>query len=134
MNDIEKDDLIHVIESLRLDMIKTGLIHGLTSKKAIQISKKLDHHIVQYQTMYMKADNKKLNWADEGHYLPIYSKLIIIPFTIAFTICKSFPSLILWIYYNIIFLIFYIITILLHRIISGTTWDNHYYQLECLIP
>lgn len=61
INHIEKDDLIHVIEALRLDMIKTGLIHGLTSKEAVHLSKKLDHFIVQYQTMYTKAENKKLH-------------------------------------------------------------------------
>ncbi|WP_077214366.1 aspartyl-phosphate phosphatase Spo0E family protein [Bacillus dakarensis] len=54
----EKDDLIKMIEALRLDMIKIGLVHGLSSKKVIQLSEQLDYYIVQYQTLHIKNDNK----------------------------------------------------------------------------
>lgn len=39
------------IETLRQEMIQSGLNEGLTSKRTIEISNKLDDYIVKYQQM-----------------------------------------------------------------------------------
>jgi hypothetical protein len=39
------------IESLRKEMIRIGIQEGLTSKRTVQISQKLDKYISKYQKM-----------------------------------------------------------------------------------
>jgi hypothetical protein len=46
---VEKSNYIQIIELLRQEMIETGLKEGLTSKKTIQLSQKLDRYITKYQ-------------------------------------------------------------------------------------
>ncbi|PAE36665.1 aspartyl-phosphate phosphatase Spo0E family protein [Bacillus sp. 7884-1] len=47
----EQRDLIRIIELLRREMIQTGIKEGLTSKKPIEISRKLDVYIAKYQAI-----------------------------------------------------------------------------------
>jgi hypothetical protein len=49
LNSVEKRELKNVIESLRQEMIQTGLKEGLSSKKTVALSHKLDEYIVKYQ-------------------------------------------------------------------------------------
>lgn len=46
---VEKSNLIQIIQLLRQEMIETGLKEGLTSKKTIELSQKLDRYITRYQ-------------------------------------------------------------------------------------
>ncbi|WHZ00472.1 aspartyl-phosphate phosphatase Spo0E family protein [Neobacillus sp. YX16] len=48
----EQSELIRIIESLRREMIQTGMKEGLTSKNTIKISRKLDEYIVKYQATH----------------------------------------------------------------------------------
>ena len=48
---VEKCNLIQIIQLLRQEMIETGLKEGLTSKKTIELSQKLDRHITRYQVL-----------------------------------------------------------------------------------
>ena len=49
---VEKSNLIQIIQLLRQEMIETGLKEGLTSKRTIELSQKLDGYITRYQ-VYM---------------------------------------------------------------------------------
>jgi hypothetical protein len=46
---VKKSNLIQIIELLRQEMTETGLKEGLTSKKTIELSQKLDGYITKYQ-------------------------------------------------------------------------------------
>jgi hypothetical protein len=48
-NTVKKNDLTIMIKSLRQEMIQTGLKEGLTHKKTIELSQKLDEYIARYQ-------------------------------------------------------------------------------------
>ncbi|WP_084820235.1 aspartyl-phosphate phosphatase Spo0E family protein [Mesobacillus campisalis] len=48
-NSVEKSNLVQSIQLLRQEMIETGLKEGLTSKKTIELSQKLDRFIAKYQ-------------------------------------------------------------------------------------
>ncbi|MED1469193.1 aspartyl-phosphate phosphatase Spo0E family protein [Bacillus salipaludis] len=45
---VEKSHLDRVIDSLRKEMIQTGIKEGLTSKKTIALSQKLDEYIARW--------------------------------------------------------------------------------------
>lgn len=47
----QKQKLKSHIEWLREEMIRMGIKEGFTSKRTIEISKRLDRSIVQYQTL-----------------------------------------------------------------------------------
>lgn len=47
----EKAELLKFIESLRKEMICVGIQEGLSSKKTIKISQKLDRYLSIYQTL-----------------------------------------------------------------------------------
>lgn len=48
----EKDyDLLKTIKFLRKEMIRVGIQEGLTSEKALNISRKLDIYILKYQNI-----------------------------------------------------------------------------------
>jgi hypothetical protein len=48
----QQQDLIRIIELLRKEMIQTGIKEGLTSKKTIELSRKLDVYIAKYQVIH----------------------------------------------------------------------------------
>jgi hypothetical protein len=53
----EKDDLATLIESLRMELIETGVEKGLTNQKTIQISKELDQLLAEYQALIYQNRN-----------------------------------------------------------------------------
>lgn len=48
----EISELMKTIESLRKQMIISGLTEGLSSKNTIAISQRLDEHIAKYQSIH----------------------------------------------------------------------------------
>ena len=48
---VEKSNIIQIIELLRQELTETGLKEGLTSKKTIELSQKLDSFITRYQVL-----------------------------------------------------------------------------------
>lgn len=53
----EKDDLANLIESLRIELIETGVEKGLTNQQTIQISKELDQLLAEYQALIFQNKN-----------------------------------------------------------------------------
>lgn len=53
-----EENLISKIESLRKQMIRTGIEEGLSSQKTIELSQLLDQYVLQYQELYIKSFNK----------------------------------------------------------------------------
>ncbi|QBK25463.1 aspartyl-phosphate phosphatase Spo0E family protein [Ureibacillus thermophilus] len=53
------EELLIQLEHLREKMIRSGLEHGLQSKKTIQLSKQLDKIIDQYVQQTLVAISKK---------------------------------------------------------------------------
>lgn len=48
-----KSDLMRTIESLREEMIRTGIKEGMSSNNTITISQKLDEYIAKYQSILL---------------------------------------------------------------------------------
>ncbi|WP_053362396.1 aspartyl-phosphate phosphatase Spo0E family protein [Bacillus sp. FJAT-27251] len=59
-NSVEKSNLVQSIQLLRQEMIETGLKEGLTSKKTIELSQKLDSFIARYQILLTKSNKTSL--------------------------------------------------------------------------
>lgn len=55
---IKEECLLVIIDMLRNQMIHTGLEEGLSSKKTIELSEKLDHYLMQYQRILVKSERK----------------------------------------------------------------------------
>lgn len=53
----ELRELKHVIESLRLEMINTGISKGFCHKRTIELSQKLDENIFKYQLFRYKKES-----------------------------------------------------------------------------
>lgn len=51
-NYVEKSHLNRIINTLRNEMIQTGLKEGLSSKKTIALSQRLDEYIARYQISF----------------------------------------------------------------------------------
>lgn len=49
---LEQKELRTKIDYLRAELIKTGMANGFQSVQTIEISQKLDKHIIQYQIAY----------------------------------------------------------------------------------
>lgn len=50
-----ENNLEYKIESIRKEMIQTGIKEGLSSKKTIELSQLLDYYVLQYQQMAYKT-------------------------------------------------------------------------------
>lgn len=53
-----QENLINKIETIRKEMIQTGIQEGLSSKRTIELSQLLDQYVLQYQKQTYKAYNK----------------------------------------------------------------------------
>lgn len=56
-----EDNLMNKIESLRKQMIRTGIEEGLSSKKTIELSQLLDQYVLQYQQRNFKSYKKTIH-------------------------------------------------------------------------
>lgn len=50
-----ENHLEHKIESIRNEMIQTGMKEGLSSKKTVELSQLLDYYVFQYQQQTYKT-------------------------------------------------------------------------------
>ncbi|MEQ2527102.1 aspartyl-phosphate phosphatase Spo0E family protein [Robertmurraya yapensis] len=55
---VKEGNLVNVIETLRKEMIRTGIEEGLASQKTIALSQLLDLYIMKYQQLNSKRYNK----------------------------------------------------------------------------
>lgn len=51
----EENHLAYKIESIRNEMIQTGIREGLSSKKTVELSQLLDYYVFQYQQQAYKT-------------------------------------------------------------------------------
>lgn len=55
---VKEGNLVTVIETLRKEMIRTGIEEGLASQKTLALSQLLDLYIMKYQELISKRYNK----------------------------------------------------------------------------
>ncbi|GIN61965.1 hypothetical protein J27TS8_19580 [Robertmurraya siralis] len=53
-----EESLFYKIETLRKEMIRTGIKEGLSSKNTIQLSQMLDQYVLQYQKLNFSSFKK----------------------------------------------------------------------------